>query len=595
MIFDFFVKRKIRRHLDDLLENPHDAGLSDKLLSFWERKPRPFEAVMHRHADEKGWLMKFFDEAPDDTEHRKKRLENQARETLKWEEFIRLLKAPETGARKKWIDSSSNRTVDPLLLERPKSLQDIQQIVQAARSKGVKVRAYGSKHSVSDVAITTDYMIDTGGFGYPLHLDRSLLKAGPADNELLFETQAGITIQELTFALECIDLALPNMGGSNVQTFLGAASTGTHGSGIDLGNYADLIQSLVLVAGDGNIYRVEPTDGISDPSKYPLDGVTLIQDDDKFHSTTVSMGSMGIIYSVIIAVKKFYYLKENRTMTTWEDLKPSLVDGKAVGGARDFEVLINPFKIDGKNSCIVVNREEVLKNGKPQDLGTVKPSGHRNVLESFVSHFKFFTEILIAMMNTFPKEVPKFLEKALKGQQDKNYIDKWYKVLNQGLNQVKNFGTAVELGFPVEQGEADGKTIYVPAEGSTNYVEATEEIMQLVQELASEETRQYISSPISLRFVNKSKAYMAPMYDQYTCMIEVPVLHKVYGSFEIMERIERAMIKRGCRPHWGLNMDELNAAQVADLYPKTPEFIETRHFFDADGLFNNSFTNRIGI
>ena len=72
-------------------------------------------------------------------------------------------------------------------------------------------------------------------------------------------------------------------------------------------------------------------------------------------------------------------------MTIWEELKPSLVSGKTVGSARDFEVLINPFKVDGKNSCIAVNREELSS-----DLGTVKPSGHRNVLESFVSHFKFY-------------------------------------------------------------------------------------------------------------------------------------------------------------------------------------------------------------
>lgn len=592
MLFNYFAKKKIQHQLDELLADPANEKASIALLESADRKKSAFEAVMCKHAKHKGW---FFSKNHDDREeegyeHRKARMEKVAEGQLKWTEFVRVLKQPKSGPRQKWEDSTSNRFVDPLLLQCPKSLEEIQDLVKSAKSKGVKVRAYGSKHSVSDVAISTDYMVYTGGFGYPLALDRSLLKKEAAEDKTLFETQAGITIKELTFALEHIDLALPNMGGSNVQTFLGACSTGTHGSGVELGNYADLIQSLVIVASEGKTYRVEPTEGISEPSSYPKDGIELIQDDDKFYSTIVSMGSMGIVYSVVLKVVPFYYLAETRTMSTWSELKEKLNDGSMVGEYRDFEVLINPFIVKGENNLVVVKRDDV-----GGDLGSVTPSGHRNYLESLLSKFKFTTEILITIMNLFPKEVPKLIEKGIKGQVDHDYKDKWYNVLNQGLNQVKNFGTAIEIGFPVEKvGENQFKPVG-DENHPLNYVAGTEEIMKLIQGMAGEETRQYVSSPISLRFVKKSKAYMAPMYEQYTCMIEVPILHKVYGNFQIIERVERAMLARGCRMHWGLNMDELNTAQVAALYPKTPEFIETLKFFNHDGTFDNAFTHRVGF
>ena len=52
--------------------------------------------------------------------------------------------------------------------------------------------------------------------------------------------------------------------------------------------------------------------------------VELLQDDHIFHSVTVSMGMMGVIYSAIIEVTDAYYLTENRTKLSWGDLKKKI-------------------------------------------------------------------------------------------------------------------------------------------------------------------------------------------------------------------------------------------------------------------------------
>ncbi len=102
------------------------------------------------------------------------------------------------------------------------------------------------------------------------------------------------------------------MGGIDHQTLAGAIATGTHGSGIELPPIHGMVKSMVLVAGDGNTYRIEPTNGVSDPALFNEAGITLVQNDDDFYSALVSLGSMGIIYSFILEVMESYWLEEKK-------------------------------------------------------------------------------------------------------------------------------------------------------------------------------------------------------------------------------------------------------------------------------------------
>jgi hypothetical protein len=117
-----------------------------------------------------------------------------------------------------------------------------------------------------------------------------------------------------------------------------------------------MIKSMVIVADGGYVFRIEPTEGITQPtgeldqSKLPParngaweglirknaeraalsdaaeDGVDfLIQDDDWFASALVNVGTFGIVYSVIIEVVPRYYLLETAEITTWEELRRRLL------------------------------------------------------------------------------------------------------------------------------------------------------------------------------------------------------------------------------------------------------------------------------
>ena len=59
------------------------------------------------------------------------------------------------------------------------------------------------------------------------------------------------------------------MGGYDAQTIAGVVSTSTHGSGLAFGPFPDMVRSLDLVVAGGELVRVEPADGITDPGALP--------------------------------------------------------------------------------------------------------------------------------------------------------------------------------------------------------------------------------------------------------------------------------------------------------------------------------------
>lgn len=478
-----------------------------------------------------------------------------------------------TGKRNIWQNAIKSQTVQPLHIFYPESLEDIIDIVEDADELGIKVRAVGSGHSASDIATTSDYLMYTHGIDEPLELDKAILKDEWKD-KCLFETEAGITVRELNGELEDVGYALPNAGGSDVQTVMGAVSTSTHGSGIALGAYPDLIRSFVLVTTAGDVYRIEPTNGITNPDKYADPDIKLVQDDKWFYATIVSMGSMGVVYSVIMEVKPSYWLEETRTLTKWSTLKPQLEEGRIIRENEHFEVYLNPYKVDGDHSCIVTTRNTIDVQQKPKG-----PDGRRDFVSGLLMSFKLTPKVLLQLFTLIPHKTPSFIERAMKSLEDEKYINKSYKVLNQGLKQVKTVGTAIEVGFKMDE-----------------YIAAVERIFEIAEKRAYIGC-QYVTSPFALRFVAPSKAYMSMMHEQETCMIEIPTLTKSVGRVDVLNHFQSELYKMGGRPHWGLEVDHLTGSNdlIKIMYSKYDDFMAVYRELNHKGTFNNSFTDRVGF
>lgn len=545
-----------------------------------------------------------------------------------------------TGARQTWANQLANQSAQPLQIYRPASLnaasdpQSVQAALLAALTSGSAARAIGSGHSYSDVATTPDILIDTHGLAQlsstsaPItgQLSQAVLKSSlqlalepiqwpsydPANNLALIEMEAGITIRDLNPQLTARNVGLMNMGGYDGQTIVGAISTSTHGSGIGLPPFPDMVRSLVLATtGKWNgatisgadpknglqYYRIEPSNGITDPGKYQDPLVQLIQDDDCFYATICNMGCFGIIYSVVLEVMQAYWLRETRSITTLDKviaaLQPNPNNPGSVPDAlldtRNYEVLIQPYPIKGVEivtmdpsrppsdyypyfMCLVTQR-----NLAPAPSSPPKPRA---------STPDWLGRLLDIALHVEPTFTPAAVDIAMVTLIDDGYVNQSYDIYNLALGG--DVGFAAEIGFSLE--DAGGNYTI------TNFEDAINQI-HLIAQRARTVGQQYQTSPFSLRFVDASQAHLSMMQGRKTAMIEMDMLTGTYAGAEIMYRYETNMHALGGRPHWGLEFETLNGSNgvLGALYPELSTWLGIYAQFNARGTFDNRFTQRMGF
>jgi len=240
--------------------------------------------------------------------------------------------------------------------------------------------------------------------------------------EILFHVEAGITMADLQqlldhqryvdpFGMVIPRLAIRATGGSPGATLAGALSTATHGGEFraDWPLLVDCVRAIHLVGPGGEQWWIEGVVPVADPTKLqlrygkfgpfnfiggkwsaiPWSGIPGLEAQDVLDAVTVSMGTMGVIYSVVLAVVPQFGLRQIVHPTTWADLLKkagitqsqlqagnaaantklldTLMDGKVNGtgiAKADnvfIDLAINPINED----CWIFNRE--LTPGLPDD------------------------------------------------------------------------------------------------------------------------------------------------------------------------------------------------------------------------------------
>ena len=492
--------------------------------------------------------------------------------------------------RRRWRNRARTQSVDPLGIMRPESCDEIVAIVQRAEEEGVTVRAVGSRHSWSDVALGPGYVLRPEGLARPLDLEERLLRPPRGEPaERLVRVEAGMRIRDLNRWLEREHgLALSNMGGYDGQTVGGVISTSTHGSGLRFGPLSDFVRSVDLVAARGKRYRIEGHDGPTDPERFEAERPEweLVQDDDRFGAVRVGMGCLGVIYAVILAVEPSYLLTEVRTQSTWEALREDLHRGELLDPKRHrhFELFLSPYAREGngEHPCMITTRDR-LRDTLPPWWSNDR---RRNWLAELLSGAPGMGQLIRAVATALPRMTPKFMEMTLNGLSDDEFTNRSYRVLNIGAAN-KLPAVSAEIGVPV-----DDEHTHVD---KRRHVAAVDRII----EIADEHRRIgeiFHTSPISLRFVASSEAHMSMMQGCDTMMIELIQLKGTRGGLEVIAAYENALYALDGRPHWGqLNTLTGSHGLVRSLYDNLPRWLEAHAELNSSGVFDSPFSKRVGI
>jgi hypothetical protein len=469
-----------------------------------------------------------------------------------------------------WKNHAGNQSCDPVEIARPRTLEDLVELVRRAERERKTVRAAGARHSWSDIALSNGIMVEPDRLNSVELADPATLRPQAAATNLVW-VGSGTHLHTLNPALERMGLALSNMGGYDAQTIAGVIATSTHGSGLAYGPFPDAVRSLELVVSGGRALRLEPADGPTEPGAFADERLELVQDDERFAAAICGLGTIGLLYRVMIEVRKKFWLKEVRTLDTWENVRATLTPDGVLGEEGHYELFVNPYPgDDGEHRVLVTMRTDTPKPGdEPRD------ELERNPLTELEASWKFTGVLLRFFARHFPSLLAKRFDSVLEEMCDDNYTNISYKVFNIGEANVLP-ADSMELGIAV-----DGR-----------HVEAVDKILEIAGERAKEGI--YHTSPFSLRFVAPSRAYASMMYGQPTMMIELIMVSGSRGELSLLLRYEDALDSLDVRPHWG-QINAIEPEQPPRLYPMWERWMTVEREYNASGVFDSPFTKRVGI
>jgi hypothetical protein len=496
-----------------------------------------------------------------------------------------------------WVNWPSNHPTNPAGVLRPDSLEELVNIVQEAERLGRNVRAVGTGWSNSDVAVSAGYVVETDALSAVLTdvLSTSLNAAGAAMQ--LVHVEAGIKLDTLVDRVFASGFELMTLGGSTGQSLAGAVSTSTHGMDVDRGPLPDMVRAIHLVGPGGVQHWIEPssriiTDRAALKGALGLTDENIHYDDDWFYSVLVSMGSMGIIYSLIIEVEARYALKQTRANIDWSDIRAWLAGGAgnplADNTNRGVQVAFNPYPRgdgtlvwNGTRVCYLTTRKAA------PEAGVQVPPADDTWLGDLL------TPLLVAAFIADRGSIDDRINDVTSKKQEPNDITAWAHNLAGGRNTPSSKGLTVEFMFDAST------TRYL------DFVDAALEIISKAYHVESPNLA-YIGW-ISMRFQGNSRAYLSPQHGaKRTCSIEFAAASLLrVGAADIpwpdtrilLDRIEAKGREFGGIQHWGLN-NNLDASDVALAYPRLDTWRRVRWELTKGSTittFDSDFTRRCGL
>ncbi|MFI7577439.1 D-arabinono-1,4-lactone oxidase [Micromonospora sp. NPDC049497] len=199
-----------------------------------------------------------------------------------------------------WSNWAGNQRATATTVLHPTTLDEVVEAVRATAAVGGTIRAVGSGHSFTAVAVTDDRRMELTRLDTGVRVD-----AG----RRLVTVPAGMTLHTLNDLLAAHGLALPNLGDIDAQTVAGAISTGTHGTGAAYGCLSTFVEALTLVTGTGEVLHCSAD-----------------ENPDVLAAARVSLGALGVLTEVTLRCVDAFVLRAHERPAPLTDVLAELPD-----------------------------------------------------------------------------------------------------------------------------------------------------------------------------------------------------------------------------------------------------------------------------
>jgi L-gulonolactone oxidase len=427
-----------------------------------------------------------------------------------------------------WRNWGRNQSSTPREIVVPADVDAVSLIVERAADDGRTVKAVGSGHSFTAAALADDIQIRLDNL-HGLHSVDQL--SG------LVTVGAGTPLHQLNAELEAHGLSMTNLGDIDAQTVAGAISTGTHGTGAQLGGIATQVRALQLVLADGSVVEVSEA-----------------SDRELFHAARVGIGAFGIVTAVTLQCEPMFRLTAveepmplDRVLADFDEL---------TDGNEHFEFYWFP------HTDVALTKRN--NRPKPGESGKRLPGWREWLDDELLSNGVF--ELVQRIGYRRPTSIPGFNRLSARALSARTFTDISHRVfvsprrvrfreMEYAVPRAAAAQVLTELRHAIEAGDW---RIPFPVEVR---VAAADDI------------------PLSTAS-GRDSAYIA---------VHVPARSDPGAYFARLEAIAGEV---GGRPHWG-KLHGLDATALAARYPRFGEFTALRDRLDPGGVLSNGYLDRV--
>jgi FAD-linked oxidoreductase len=213
-----------------------------------------------------------------------------------------------------WNNWSGSVTASPRLIARPRDAAELAALV----AKATKVRVVGAGHSFMPLCETNDLLLSLADYEGAIDI---------APDRRTVWAPAGWSLKKLTAALWDEGLSLINQGDINPQSLAGAVSTGTHGTGAELGSLSTQACGFRLMTAAGQIVECGPD-----------------LNPDLYEAQRLSLGLLGVAVEIRINVLPAYHLEERVERRPLAEVAERL--DELAAATRHMEFFVFPYSDD---------------------------------------------------------------------------------------------------------------------------------------------------------------------------------------------------------------------------------------------------------
>lgn len=427
-----------------------------------------------------------------------------------------------------WTNWGRCETARPTEVLRPKATAEVGDIVARASAAGRRVKVVGSGHSFTGIAVAPDIQVNLGALAGVLGVDRERRRV---------TVGGGTPLWQLTQLLTTQGLALENMGDIDRQTISGAISTGTHGTGVTFGGLATQVVGLTLVAGNGELVRIDEE-----------------QNSELLPAARVGLGALGIIVEVTLQCVPSFAIHAIERVEPVDEVITAF--DERCTHTDHFEFFWFP------HTDVAFTKANIR-------LPSYTPLESTNPVSQWIEEELVENGVLgaiCAVGSALPAAVPVLNRTVTRFLSDREHTQRSDRVFTSP-RRVRF--REMEYAVPYESVGA-----------------AFDEVRSLITERGWR-----IGFPIEVRAAAADENWLSTAYARRSAYVAV---HRYVRDdpTEYFAAVEQIMRRHDGRPHWG-KMHGRTAADLRERYPRFDDFLAVREKLDPKRTFANDYLHRV--